>query len=94
VRIRGIQLDLVVNRIVFTCNWLKLYKYKIRLELGNGTENPTNTGNRRSSGLGPFVLVRWDGRTDVLVLVLALAFEGASSGSAGLVAFWLFCVVA
>jgi hypothetical protein len=30
VRICGIQWDLIVNRIFFTCNWLKLYKYKIR----------------------------------------------------------------
>ena len=27
------------------------------------------------------------------MLVVAFGFEGASSGSAGLVAFWLFCVV-
>jgi hypothetical protein len=38
VRIRGIQRDLVVNRIFFTCNWLKLYICKISLEMGNGTE--------------------------------------------------------
>jgi hypothetical protein len=40
VHIRGIQRDFVVNRIFFTYNWLKLYKYKIRLELENGTEKP------------------------------------------------------
>jgi hypothetical protein len=34
VRIRGIQRDLVVNGIVFICNWLKLCKCKISLELG------------------------------------------------------------
>jgi hypothetical protein len=69
--------------IFFTCICLKLYKYKykIRLELENGTERTEkNTGNRRSFGLDPSVLEFWDGRTDVLVLVLALALRALLPG--------------
>jgi hypothetical protein len=38
------------------------------------------------------MLERWDGRLDVLVLSFGVGFEGASSGSVGLVAFRLFLV--
>ena len=36
------------------------------------------------------MLERWDGRSDVLVLSFGVGFEGASSGSVGLVAFRFF----
>jgi hypothetical protein len=36
------------------------------------------------------MLERWDGRSDVLVLSFGVGFEGASSGSVGLVAFRVF----
>jgi hypothetical protein len=45
--------------------WLEFYEFKIRLNLETGMENE-NSENRRSSGLDPFVLERWDGRSDVL----------------------------
>jgi len=35
-------------------------------------------------------LERWDGQSDVLVLSFGVGFEGASSGSEGLVAFRFF----
>jgi hypothetical protein len=92
VRIHGIQRDLV-NRIFFTCNWSKLYKYKIRLELENGTEKSEKHWESAEFRARSFCVgtLGWpDGCSGV---GFGFGFEGASSGSAGLVAFWLFCVV-
>jgi hypothetical protein len=91
VRIRGIQRDLV-NRIYFTCNWLKLYKhkYKIRLGLENGTERTKKTLG--IGGVPGWILLWWSvGMAERMFWCwFCFGFEGASSGSAGLVAFWLF----
>jgi len=46
----------------------------------NGTEKSKTPGDRRSSGLYPFVLERWDGGPDVPVLVLALALRALLLG--------------
>jgi hypothetical protein len=92
VRIRGIQRHLVVNMIFFTCNWLKLYKCKISLELENGTEKTEKHWESAEFRPGSFCVgtLGWPkGCSGV-----GFGFEGASFGSAGLVALWLFfCLV-
>ena len=85
--IRGVQRDVIVNRILLYMYWLKLYKYENWVRVKNGAEKLKKTGNWQSSGLDPFVLERCSG------VGFGFGFEGASSGSAGLVAFWLFSVV-
>ena len=79
VRIRGVQRDLVVNRILLLyMYWLKLYKSKnwVRVKKRGGKTEKKNTGNWRSSGLDPFVLERCSG------VGFGTGFEGASPGSA------------
>jgi len=66
--IRGVQRDLVVNRILFYTYWLKLYKYKIELEFKKRrgkTEKTLGIG-----GVPGWILLCWNA---VLVLVLTLA---------------------
>jgi hypothetical protein len=58
VRIRGIQRDLVVNRIFFTCDWLKLYKCKISLELENSKEKHRKT--LEIGGVPGWILLCWN----------------------------------
>jgi hypothetical protein len=77
--------------------WLEIYKYKrfFRLNLDTGMEKNRH-GKRKHVNSAEFragSLERWDGRSDVLVLSCGVGFEGASSGSVGLVAFRFFFMV-
>jgi hypothetical protein len=80
---------MVFNEILLlTVYWLKLYKYKnwVRVKKWH-RKTEKNTGNWWSSRLDPLVLECCSG------VGFGIGFEGASSGSTGLVTFWLFSVV-
>jgi hypothetical protein len=73
--------------------WLELYRckkfFKLNMETSMekiGTGKLVNLAEIRAGSLEC-----WDGQLDVLVLSFGVGFEGASSGSVGLVAFRFFC---
>jgi hypothetical protein len=77
--------------------WLELCKYKryfrLNLETGMGKNRLGKRKHANSAEFRAGSLELLDGQSDVLVLNFCVGFEGASSGSVGLVAFRLFFVV-
>jgi hypothetical protein len=77
--------------------WLELYEYKrvfrLNLETGMGKNRHVKRKHVKAAEFRAGSLEHWDGQSDVLVLRFGVSFEGASSGSVGLVAFTLFFVV-
>ena len=72
---------------------MKLYKNKIGLESENGKENTEKYWESAEFRHGSFCVGTLGWPNGCSGVGFGFGFEGASSGSVGLVAFWLFCVV-
>ena len=72
--IRGVQRDLVVNRIWLYMYWLKLYKYKnwVKVKKRRGKTEKKTEKTLGIGGVSDWILLCWNA---VLVLVLALALR-------------------
>jgi len=92
VGIRGVQRDLVVTGFFFICNWLKFYKYKLDYNRKRRWKIEKHWGSAEFRAVS-FCVGTFGWPTGCSSFGFGIGFEGASSGSAGLVAFWLFCVV-